>query len=75
MLDSAVFSVFPPFYAGMHCAVLGWVALVFIFLMHLFCFVRRCDNERSLWAYWYYFFHASIFVWIVVALIKVYYEA
>jgi hypothetical protein len=73
MIIAAAFSVFPPFYSGIHSAVLGWFTLVLVVLAHIFCFVRRWDKERSLWAYWYYFYHASIFAWIVVALIMGYY--
>lgn len=64
-----MFSIFPPFYYGLHNAFLGWFSLLFVILMHVFCFVRRWDGERSLWSYFYYFFHVSCLVWIVVSLI------
>lgn len=64
-----MFSVFPPFYYGLHNAVLGWLTLLIVFLMHLFCFVRRFDGERSIWSYFYYFFHFSCAIWILISLI------
>ncbi len=57
----------------MPSVALGWITLAFVLLMHIFCFVRNCDHERSLWSYWYFFFHVSVLVWIVMALILGYY--
>jgi len=42
--NSAMFSVFPPFYHGVHSAILGWITLIFVFLMHVFAMVRKCDQ-------------------------------
>lgn len=64
-----MFSVFPPFYYGIHNAVMGWVTLIFVVLMHIFIIVKRCDQERSLWSYFYYFYHLSIGVWIAASLV------
>jgi hypothetical protein len=40
----AMFSVFPPFYYGLHNVILGWITLVLLFLMHIFAVVQRCDR-------------------------------
>jgi hypothetical protein len=64
-----MFSVFPPFYYGVHNAVLGWVTLLFVLLMHIFALVQRCDRQRSVWSYFYYFYHLSTVAWIATSLI------
>jgi cytochrome b561 len=63
-----MFSVFPPFYYGLHSAFLGWVTLLLLFLMHVFAVVQRCDRQRSVWSYFYYFYHFATGVWIVTSL-------
>ena len=68
MDNLAMFSVFPPFYYGTHNAVIGWFTLLLLFLMHVFAMVTRCDRERSVWSYFYYFYHFFCGVWIVVSL-------
>ena len=57
IFNEAMFSVFPPFYYGLHNAIMGWVTLLFVVLMHIFSVIKRCDQERSLWSYFYYFYH------------------
>lgn len=37
-------SCYPPFYFGLHSAILGWVTLLLVFLMHVFAAVTRCDR-------------------------------
>jgi len=64
-----MFSCYPPFYYGLHNAILGWFTFLMVFLMHLFAVVRKCDQERSVWSYFYYFYHLSCGVWIVTSLI------
>ena len=71
----AAFSIFPPFYFGIHSVVLGWLTLIVVLLMHIFSFVRKCDGERSAWSYSYFIYHASIFTWMMVALCLGYYES
>jgi hypothetical protein len=39
-----MFSMFPPFYYGLHNAILGWITLLLLFLMHVFALVLRCDR-------------------------------
>lgn len=64
-----MFSVFPPFYYGLHNAILGWVTLLMVLLMHVFALVQRCDRERSVWSYFYYFYHLSVALWIIASLL------
>lgn len=67
--NSAMFSVFPPFYFGLHSVILGWITLLIVFLMHIFAVVHRCDRERSVWSYFYYFYHLATALWIVTSLV------
>ena len=64
-----MFSVFPPFYYGLHNAVFGWCTLLMVLLMHIFAMVRKFDKERSSWSYVYYFYHLSIGIWIATSLV------
>jgi cytochrome b561 len=53
----------------MYSVAMGWLTLLVVIVMHIMCFVRRWDGERSIWAYSYYIFHCSAFLWITLALI------
>ena len=68
-----MFSVFPPFYFGLMSVGFGWLTLLVVVLLHVMCFVRRWDGERSVWSYCYYLFHCLVFTWITVSLILAYY--
>ena len=70
-----MFSVYPPFYVGLHSVFMSWVTLFIVFLMHVFVMVRRCDQQRSVWAYFYYFYHFSVALWILIALVIGYMRA
>ena len=72
-LYAAAFSVFPPFYYGIVSVSLGWATLVTVLLMHIMCFVKKCDSERSGWSYCYLLFHIMIGTWMVVSLLLGYY--
>lgn len=64
-----MFSIYPPFYYGPHCALLSWFTLVIAILMHIFCIVEKSCKERSLWAYMYFLYHLFVSIWIILALI------
>ena len=64
-----MFSVLPPFYYGLHNAILGWLTLLMVFFMHLFALISKCDKERSVWSYFYYFYHLSVAIWIIFSLV------
>ena len=36
-----MFSIYPPFYYGPHCAILSWFTLILAILMHIFCIVEK----------------------------------
>lgn len=40
-----------------------------VLLMHVFALVHRCDRERSVWSYFYYFYHLSVAFWIIASLL------
>jgi hypothetical protein len=71
--NSAAFSIFPPFYYGIVSVSLGWGTLVAVLLMHIMCFVKKCDNERSGWSYCYLLYHIMIGIWMLVSLLLGYY--
>lgn len=71
--DAAAFSIFPPFYYGIVSVSLGWGTLVAVLLMHIMCFVKKCDNERSGWSYCYLLYHIMIGIWMLVSLLLGYY--
>lgn len=64
-----MFSIYPPFYYGPHCAILSWITLVIILLMHIFCIVEKDCKERSLWSFMYFLYHLSIAFWVILVLI------
>jgi hypothetical protein len=64
-----MFSIYPPFYYGPHCAILAWITLVIGIFLHIFCIVEKTCKERSLWAYMYFAYHLAVAFWIILALI------
>ena len=70
---AAAFSIFPPFYYGIVSVSLGWATLIVVLLMHIMCFVKKCDSERSGWSYCYLLYHIMIGVWMLVGLLLGYY--
>jgi hypothetical protein len=38
---SAMFSIYPPFYFGVHSAVLSWLTLVVVLAMHVACIIDK----------------------------------
>jgi hypothetical protein len=65
----AIVSIYPPFYYGPHSAILSWITLLIIILLHIFCIVEKECRERSVWAVLYMLYHLSIAVWITLVLI------
>ena len=64
-----MFSIYPPFYYGPHCAILSWITLIIAILLHIFCIVEKTCKERSAWSFLYFAYHLSITIWIILALI------
>lgn len=64
-----MFSIYPPFYYGPHCAILTCITLPIIFLMHIFCIVHKECKQRSLWSFIYFLYHLSIALWVILVLI------
>ena len=64
-----MFSIYPPFYYGPHCAILSWITLILAILMPIFCIVDRTCKERTAWSFMYFAYHLSVAVWIILALI------
>lgn len=67
-----MFSIYPPFYYGAFNAIIGYITLILVFLMHVFCLTDKKAGERSLWAICYFLYHLLVMIWIVVGLILAY---
>jgi hypothetical protein len=64
----AIFSIFPPFYYGVFNAVMSFITLVVVVLMHFFCFNTGKIKTMSLWAISYFIYYLLITIWIIVGL-------
>jgi hypothetical protein len=64
-----LFSIYPPFYYGVFNVIIGYITLVIVVLMHIYCLLDGKVRDRSLWAITYFFYHFLIMIWILVGLI------
>jgi hypothetical protein len=64
-----LFSIYPPFYYGAFNTIIGYITLVVVVLMHIYCLLDVKVRDRSLWAITYFFYHLLIMIWILVGLI------
>lgn len=71
-VNLGMFSIFPPFYYGGFNAVISYITLLVVILMHVFCLTDKKVCDRSLFAISYFIYHLIIVVWIVVGLILAY---
>lgn len=62
-------SIYPPFYYGPHSAVLSWLTLVVVVLLHVFCVYNPSCKGRSAWSVMYLLYHIFISIWILLVLI------
>jgi hypothetical protein len=67
-----MFSIFPPFYYGAFNAVISYITVIIVLLMHMFCFMDTRVKGVSLWALFYFLYYFLIFIWIIVGLILAY---
>jgi hypothetical protein len=67
--NAAMVSIYPPFYYGPHSAILSWITLIVLFLMHLFCVFNKSCKSRSVWSVFYLIYHLCIAVWIFLVLV------
>jgi fumarate reductase subunit D len=67
-----MFSIYPPFFYGAFNAVIAFVTLVVLGLLHVFCVVDKKVGERSFFSILYFIYHLLITVWILVGLILAY---
>ena len=64
-----MFSIYPPFYYGPHSAILSWITLIILILLHIFTIVEKSCKGRSVWAYFYWAYHLCIAIWMLLAMI------
>lgn len=62
-------SIYPPFYYGPHSAILSWITLIVLFLLHLFCVFNKSCKGRSVWSVFYLVYHLCITIWIFLVLV------
>lgn len=67
-----MFSIYPPFYYGAFNAIIAYITLVVVILLHIFCLTDKKVSDRSLWSITYFIYHLLIMIWIVVGLILAY---
>ena len=69
MSDIVMVSIYPPFYYGPHSAIMSWITLIILILMHVFCIYGPSCKGRSAWAILNLIYHLAIVVWIFLILV------
>jgi hypothetical protein len=62
-------SIYPPFYYGPHSAILGWITLILLLLLHVFCIYPSACRGRSAWSVFYMLYHLAIAIWMFLILV------
>lgn len=61
----AIFSIYPPDFYGVHCAVFAYLTLIFVIFLHVFAFVDKKAAGRTLWAVFYCLYMLSVMLWLI----------
>jgi hypothetical protein len=72
IITIGLFSIYPPFYYGVFNTIIGYITLLIVILLHIFCLVEKKAGDRSLWSITYFLYHLLIMIWIVVGLVLAY---
>jgi hypothetical protein len=67
-----MFSIYPPFYYGAFNAVIAFITILVLAILHIMCLSESKIFNRSVYSLFYFFYHILITVWLVVGLIMAY---
>lgn len=67
--NPAMVSIYPPFYYGPQSAIMSWITLIIVILLHVFCIYGTACKGRSAWSILYLLYHLCIAIWIFMVLV------